>query len=157
MEPTRQGVEQEAADELVSGEGHDLLAVGAALAIILVAEGDPGIVEAEEAAVRYGDPVGVSRQIGEHRLGARKRRLGIDHPALLPDGREVAQECASFGKMRQAAKEGELAVIVQRAQPGQEQAAKQGTKDADREQEGGAGGSSAGAGATLSKRRARSR
>src|SRR3546814_2328721 len=32
VEPARQGVEQEAADELVSGEGHDLLAVGAALA-----------------------------------------------------------------------------------------------------------------------------
>src|SRR3546814_15102696 len=42
--------------------------------------------------------------------------------------------------MREAAKESELAVIVQRAQPGQEQASEQGTKDADREQEGGARG-----------------
>ena len=40
MEPTRQSVEQEAADELVSGDGHDLLAVGAALAIIFISEGD---------------------------------------------------------------------------------------------------------------------
>src|SRR3546814_950895 len=91
-ESARQGVEEEAADELVGGEGHDLLPSGAGLAIILVAEGDPGIVEAEEAAVRYGDPVGVSRQIGAHSLGARKRRLGIDHPALLSDGREVRSE-----------------------------------------------------------------
>src|SRR3546814_6304956 len=111
----RQGVEEEAADELVGGEGHDLLPSGAGLAIILVAEGDPGIVEAEEAAVRYGDPVGVSRQIGEHRLGARKRRLGIDHPALLPDGREVAQECASFGKLCHAAEEGELPTVMEGA------------------------------------------
>ncbi len=38
MEAVRQGVQQEAADELVGGEGHDLrLAV---VAIILPAEGD---------------------------------------------------------------------------------------------------------------------
>src|SRR3546814_7733770 len=69
-----------------------------------------------------------------------ERRLGIDDPALLADRREVPQESAPFGEMREAAKESELAVIVQRAQPGQEQASEQGTKDADREQEGGARG-----------------
>src|SRR3546814_5970950 len=74
VEPARQGVEQEAADELVSGEGHDLLAVGGALAIILVTEGDSGIVEADEAAVRYRNAVGVAGQIGEHGLGPRERR-----------------------------------------------------------------------------------
>ena len=63
----------------------DLLPVGAAAAIILVAEGDAGLVEADEAAVRDGDPVGVARQIGEHRLGSGERRLGVDHPALLAD------------------------------------------------------------------------
>jgi hypothetical protein len=78
VEPTRQGVEQEAADELVSGDGHDLLAVRAALAIILVTEGDPGIVEADKATVRYGNAVGVARQIGEDRFGAGERRLGVD-------------------------------------------------------------------------------
>lgn len=140
VESARQGVEQEAAEELVSGEGHDLLAVGAALAIILVAESDPGIVEADEAAVRYRNPVGVARQIGEHRFGPGERRLGIDHPALLSDGREVPQECAPFAKMREAAKESELAVIVQRAQPGEEQAAEKRAEHAHGEQEGGACG-----------------
>ena len=36
-------------------ERHDLLAVGAGAAIVLVAEGDAGLVEAEEPAVRDGD------------------------------------------------------------------------------------------------------
>jgi hypothetical protein len=58
VKSTRQDVEQETAAELVSGEGHDLLAVGAALAITFISKGDPGIVEADEAAVRYRDPVG---------------------------------------------------------------------------------------------------
>ena len=66
MEPARQDVEQEAADKLVGAERHDLLAVGAAAAIILVAEGDALLVEPEEPAVRDGDPVGVARQIGEY-------------------------------------------------------------------------------------------
>src|SRR3546814_13180420 len=39
VESARQGVEQEAANELVSGQRHDLLAVGAALAIIFISEG----------------------------------------------------------------------------------------------------------------------
>ena len=45
MEASGQGVQQEAADELVGGKGHDLLPIGAAAAVVLVAEGDPGLVE----------------------------------------------------------------------------------------------------------------
>src|SRR3546814_9665958 len=68
VESARQGVEQEAAEELVSRERHDLLPSGAGLAVVLVPEGDALLIEAEEAAVRYRDPVGVARQIGEHGL-----------------------------------------------------------------------------------------
>lgn len=60
VKSARRGVEEETADELVGGEGHDLLPSGTGLAVILVAEGDPGLVEPEEPAVRYGDPVGVA-------------------------------------------------------------------------------------------------
>src|SRR3546814_20970543 len=94
VESARQGVEQEAANELVSGQRHDLLAVGAALAIIFISEGDPGLIEAEEAAVRYRNAVGVARQIGEPRLRPGERRLVLEHPALLPDGSEVPQALA---------------------------------------------------------------
>src|SRR3546814_8291765 len=86
VESARQGVEQEAANELVSGQRHDLLAVGAALAIIFISEGDPGLIEAEEAAVRYRNAVGVARQIGTPTPGPGDRRLGIVPPPLLPDG-----------------------------------------------------------------------
>ena len=51
VEPAGQHVEQEAADKLVGGERHDLLAVGAGAAVVLIAEGDAGLVEAEEPAV----------------------------------------------------------------------------------------------------------
>src|SRR3546814_12323555 len=84
-------------DLLVSRERHDLLPSGAGLAVVLVPEGDALLIEAEEAAVRYRDPVGVARQIGEHGLGPGERRLGIDHPALLADRREVPQKRTPFG------------------------------------------------------------
>src|SRR3546814_1697242 len=74
VESARQGVEQEAAEELVSRKRHDLLPSGAGLAVVLVPEGDALLIEAEEAAVRYRDPGGVARQIGQHGRGPGERR-----------------------------------------------------------------------------------
>src|SRR5271166_831760 len=83
VEPARQKVEQEAANELSSAECHDLLAVRAVAAIILIAERDAGLVEGENPPVRDGDAVSVAREVGEHRFGAGERRLGVDHPAFI--------------------------------------------------------------------------
>jgi hypothetical protein len=73
---------QAAADELVGGERHHLLPVGAGATIVFVTEGDAGRVEAEQATVRDGDPMSVARQIGEHGLWPREgwlaRRIGRD-------------------------------------------------------------------------------
>ena len=57
VEAEREDMQQEAAHELVGVERHDLMALGAATAIILVAEGDAGLVEADQATVRDRDPV----------------------------------------------------------------------------------------------------
>lgn len=84
VEPARQAVQQEAADELVGAERHDLLPVWGRATIILVAERYAILVEGDEPTVRDRDPVGVAREIGEHGLGPGERRLGIYHPALLP-------------------------------------------------------------------------
>ena len=92
VEPAWQKVEQEAADELVSADRHDTLAVCAVAAIILVAEGDAGRVEGKQPPVRDGDAVSVAREIGKHGFGAGEGRLGVDHPALTVDRREVTQE-----------------------------------------------------------------
>ena len=140
MEPARQAVQQEAADELVGAERHHLLTVWRGAAIILVAERDAALAEPEETAVRDGDPVGVARQIGEHGLGTGERRLGIDHPALLAHWRQVAQQRAPVSKRCQLAEEGELTGIVQRQQPGEEQAAEECTQHSHRKEESRAGG-----------------
>ena len=112
-----------------------LLAVRAIAAIILVAEGDAGLVEGEQPAVRDGDAVSVARQIGEHRFGAGEGWLGVDHPALLADRREVAQEGPPVGEWCEVAEEGEPAGVVECDQPGEEQAAEQLAEHAHRQEE----------------------
>jgi len=59
MEAAWQDMKQEAADELVGAQRHDLLPVRVVATVILVAEGDGGLVEGDEATVGDCDPVGV--------------------------------------------------------------------------------------------------
>src|SRR3970040_2982699 len=92
MKPARQEVKEEAADKLVGADGHDLLAFGLGATIVLVAHRDAALVERDQPPVGYGEPVGVARQIGENSLGGSERRLGIDHPAALPDPSEMGTE-----------------------------------------------------------------
>ena len=127
VEPARQDMEQEAADELVGAERHGALPFAIIAAIVFVAEGDAGLVEADQATVRDGDPVRVAREVSEHGLGPGKGRLGIDDPAHLPDRREVAQEGTAVVEMRFAAMEAEPAGVKEREQPGKEGPAALGT------------------------------
>ena len=57
VEPAREQVKQEAANELVGVERHDLLPLGTIAAVVLVAEGDAGLVEGQQPPVRNGDAV----------------------------------------------------------------------------------------------------
>ena len=52
VEAARQDVGQEATDELVGGERHELLALGAATAVILLTEGDAVLIEPDEAVLQ---------------------------------------------------------------------------------------------------------
>ena len=69
-------MEQEASDELVGGEPHRAIPGRPVAAIVLVAEGHAARVEGDEPTVRGGDTVGVAGEIGEHRPGSGKGRLG---------------------------------------------------------------------------------
>jgi len=73
---------QVAAHELVAGERAGLVATGLS---ILVAEGDVGVVEGDQAPVGDGDAKGVTGEIVEHRLLALAPGLDVDDPALPPD------------------------------------------------------------------------
>ena len=118
-------MQQEAAAELVRRECHDALPLGTIMAVVLVAEGDAGLVERNETPVRDGDPVSIAREIGEHGLGAGERRLGIDHEPLLPDCSEVTQKNSTISETSLVAEEGKSSGCVELDQPDEEQAAEE--------------------------------
>ena len=60
VEPAGQHVDEEAADEFIDGECHQLAPVVLFGAVVLPFESDAGLVECDEAAVGDGDAVGVA-------------------------------------------------------------------------------------------------
>src|SRR6202051_358020 len=89
-------------------ERHHALPLRTIAAVVLVAEGDAGLVVCNQTPVGDGDPVGVAREIGEHSLGAGERRLGIDHPPLISGTIQMMHEKAVIGETGLGAEEGKL-------------------------------------------------
>ncbi len=81
VESVGKDVDQETADEPVSGQPHDLLAIATLVAIALPLEDDGVCVGTDQAVVRYGDAVGVSAQVGQHRLGSAARVIIVSADA----------------------------------------------------------------------------
>lgn len=91
VDPARQDVQQEPADELVGRQRHGAIPLSAIAAVILEAERHPARVERDQPAVGDRNPVRVARQIGQRRRRTRERRLGIDDPGLLANRCQVAR------------------------------------------------------------------
>ena len=60
MEALGQHVDQEATDELVGRQRHRLVAARSLDPIVLVLEGDAGLIDCDQAMIRDGDAVGVA-------------------------------------------------------------------------------------------------
>ncbi len=108
VEALGQIVQQEATDEFVSAERHHLLPGAAVAAVIFEAEGDACVVEAEEPAVRDGDPVGVARQIVDSDEAApsfREDRAPLFRDNVAPSemGRLTGTDGCCFVRVRREA------------------------------------------------------
>jgi hypothetical protein len=88
MEPFGQDVQQEAPNELVGRQHHGAVSRLPVMTVVLVAEADAALIEGDEPAVGDGDAVGVTGEIGEHRLGPGEGRLTIDEPVLASAARD---------------------------------------------------------------------
>jgi hypothetical protein len=82
-------VDEEASQELVCRDNHDLLLATAS--VVLPEEGDALFLERQETMVGDGDAVSVAGQIVENVFRSTEGLLGIDNPLL---GEELAQELA---------------------------------------------------------------
>ncbi len=103
-----QYMEQEAAHELVDGDGGGARLLLPWLLRLSVPEGGGLAVEGGDAAVGDGDPVCISGQVSEHLLRSPEGLFGIDHP--VPAAGEGGVEPAGVGEMGDVAVEDDLAL-----------------------------------------------
>ena len=68
-------------------------------------EGDALVGARDQAAVGDGNAVGLTAEIGEHRLGSGEGALGIDHPIDVAQRAEIIGEVSGIGKMAMSAEE----------------------------------------------------
>ena len=81
--------------------------------------------------------MGVAGEIGEHRLGAGKGRLGIDEPVLPPQRREMGGEGLSALQALDLTEEYQPACRVGVGEPGQEEPPEQARQHPHRQQKAG--------------------
>jgi hypothetical protein len=86
---------EQAADELIGGQGHDppALVLG-----VLVAEAHLAFCDREETMVGQGDAVDIPAQVVQDLLSTLHRRVAIDHPSLGPDrfGQRQVRACLTY-------------------------------------------------------------
>ena len=132
-ETVRHGVPQEAADELVRLQRHDLGL--AAVAVVLPSEADLSVIEPNQAAVGDGDAMGVAAEIAEHLLGAGERRLGVDDPVDAGQVIEASSEGGGIGERAEFPGEAQPAAGEGGAQPAHEHVAEAPGEHAHRQEE----------------------
>src|SRR6266436_5796728 len=140
VQALRQHVDEEAANELVGGERDALVSIAALDAVVLPLEGDALLVEGDQAAVGDGNAVGVTRKIGQHRLGPTERALCVDDPVGLAQRRQTGREGLRSGEMGVVAEEAEAAGRMGCGERLEEQPAEQAGEHAHGEEESGPAG-----------------
>ena len=98
VEALRQDMHQEAADELVGIERHQLVSPGTFDAVVLPLEGDAVVVERDQAPVGDGDAVGVAREIVQHFLGATERPFAVDDPFAVAQRSQIGGKGSCIGQ-----------------------------------------------------------
>jgi len=112
-----QDVEDEAAEELLRGEGDAGVAAGA--------EGDAAGVEGDESVVADADPVRVLAEVAEDLVLVAEGGLAVDDPSSPMQGVEEASKAARIGEGRGGSVEAEPPLAVRAAEGVEELAAEQ--------------------------------
>ncbi len=101
-------VEQEPAQELLDGKGHQTLLV--AVRGVSPAERDLVTLQSDQAVIGDGHAVGIAAEITENMFWAPKGRLAIDHPVLPEQWAEECSECFGFCQKLEIPVEAQLAL-----------------------------------------------
>ena len=110
-EALREHVQQEAANELLGGNGHRALLV--AVSIIPPAERDVVAIEGEQSMIGDGDAMGIAAEVTQHLLGTAEGGLCINNPFLPEQRSQESGEALRLGQVLDRAGEGQTALPVQ--------------------------------------------
>jgi hypothetical protein len=102
-------VQQKAADKLLGGNGHDLVAI--AVAVIPPAELELLVLNVEDTIIGDGDAVRIACGVFQNLFRSGERRLGIDHQLDPSGGSQIAQEGAPFLGWTQSCEELQLSCV----------------------------------------------
>ena len=125
MEPSGQHMDEESPNELVRGQGHRFVAGTPLGPVVLPFEGDTPLIQREEPAIGDSDPVGIARQVGQHRFRAGKGTFGIDHPFLPPHGLDPLPKNSGISEVAVIAEELQFTTLVGFAECFEKQAPEQ--------------------------------
>ena len=93
VEARWQDMHQEAADELVGIERHQLVvSLGAFEAVILPLEGNALVVVRDQAAVGDGNTVGIAGEVAQNFLGSPEGSFAINHPLTVAQRRQIGRK-----------------------------------------------------------------
>ena len=95
-QPLGQNVDQESAQKLIGGNGHDLLL--AAVRIVFPAKRNSIILEGDESLVRDRDTMGIAREIMQDMFWTAEGWLGVDDPVLLEKLSQKLAEATWLGR-----------------------------------------------------------
>src|ERR1700761_6831985 len=98
-------MQQEAADELIGVERHQLGFFG--LSIVFPAKLHLCVVDVDQATVGDRHPMGIAAEIVEHLLRAAEGSLRIDNPLYLAQRSQMRGEDRRFGERRKISEEAE--------------------------------------------------
>ena len=141
-EAAREQVEEEAAQELIDGQGHEPLLVG--VSGISPAEGDVAVGEGNESVVGDGDAMGVGTEIAQRVFRPAEGALGVDDPVVAEQESEPGGKGPLCCEWCEVAVELECACMEGVLESGDELAAEHAAEHFDGEKEGAAGGDPAG-------------
>ena len=123
VEACGQHVHEEAADELVHGERHHLVALAAFEPVVLPLEGDALVVACEQAAIGDGNAMGVAGEIAQDFLRPAEGALAVDSPVCVVHRAQIGGEHLRIDKPGKLAEELQFTGVISGAQLVQEQSA----------------------------------
>ena len=109
-------VEQEATQELLGPQFHDLWCVPPAC-VVFVAKADDAVADEDQTGISNGHAVGVAAEILQDLLGTAPRRFGVDHPRLGVEVLTEGVQAASAAKAALSPGKGQPLLPAQSLQP----------------------------------------